>query len=311
MTITEIVSNPSLIPGNGGGGASAFFRNPAAVAGVFTAVGLLIATIIALLIWRARSRRRRNQLEHETAVAAIMDGRRSTGRLTLIDDDDEDGDDEPMSSTERSASELRRLSSRESRSQSDSHSSSHGRMSPIDSAGQMTFRTPFPPVSLLAASYNRRRSSSSHGHGGSGGRYQHLRTESVGPSRFDLGRNPSPPPQYSLDQYRDPFSDSPSVSYLLGAGGDNRFPPPPAIMDEFEPAPGTLPVPLSPNRAQRDLFTQKRGFGYDNPFSSTTSLGTGASTPRDLEVRNVFDEELGSVPKIGRRPVLGVHTYPS
>jgi len=86
-------------------------------------------------------------------------------------------------------------------------------------------------------------------------------------------------------------------------------PPPPAIMDEFEPMPPTF-TPLSPDRAQHDLLMQKREFSYDNPFASNASLNTGASTPKDLEVRNVFDEELGSVPKIRRKPMLGVHNYP-
>lgn len=313
VTVTKIVTNPSLIPGDGRGGASAFFRNKAAVAGVFATVGLFIVVIVCLLIWRARSRHKRNKLAHDTAVAAIMEGRRSTGRLTLIDDDEEDGGNRHTSSTGRPGSGQGRPPSHGSGSHSNSYSSSNGREGPNDSAGQMTSRTPFPPVSLLAASYNRRRSSSSHGHGesngGNGGRYQHLRTESAGPSQLDFGRGSGSPPQYSQD-YRDPFSDPPSVTFLLGTKDEKRPPPPPAIMDEYEPESSTLAAPIPPSRAQRDLFAQKREFGYENPFSSTTSLNTGASTPKDWEVRNVFDEEFGSVPKIRKKPMLAVHSHP-
>jgi len=295
VTITKIVSNPSLLPGGGRGGASAFFRNKGAVAAVFTTVGLFAVAIICLFIWRAKLRHRRKKRAHENAVAEIMEGRRSTGRLTLIDDD-EDGGRHGHVPTERSGSGNGRVSSHGSHSHSNSHSSStNGRMSPNDSAGQMTYKTPFPPVSLLSASYNRRRSSSSHGNGG---RYQHIAEKS-----------PSPPPRFSQDYHRDPFSDSPS-SHLLGAGGGDRSPPPPAIMDEFDPASPTLTTPMFPGRAQRDLFTRKREFGFDNPLSSTISLNTGASTPKDLEVRNVFDEEFGSVPKIRRKPVLAVQNAP-
>jgi len=177
----------------------------------------------------------------------------------------------------------------------------------------MTSQTPFPPVSLLAASYNRRRSSSSHGHDrsgrGSSGRYQNIRTDSVGPSQTEFGVKSPSPPLFSHDYHRDPFSDSPSVAFLLGAKGDNKSPHP-AIMDEFEPIPPTLVPPVSPDRAQHDLFAQKRGFGYNNPFSSDTSLNTGTSTPKDLEVRNVFDEEFGSVPRIRRKPMLSVQNHP-
>jgi hypothetical protein len=98
------------------------------------------------------------------------------------------------------------------------------------------------------------------------------------------------------------------VPFLFGKKGENRLSPPPGIMDELGPASPTLAALISPNRAQRDLFAQKREFGYDVP-PSPTSLNTGASTPKDLEVRNVFDEELGSVPKIRRKPMLGVHNY--
>ena len=308
VTVTRVVTNPSLLPGDRGGGASAFFRNRAAVAGVFAAIGLVIVVVSCLLIWNFRSRHKRKRLAHEDAVAAIMEGRRSTGRLTLIDDDEDDGGFGYASSTEHSGSGHGRVSMQ---SHSNSYSSSNGRMSPIDSAGQMTSQTPFPPVSLLAASYNRRRSSSSHGHGGSGrgndGRYQHPRTGS-GQTEFGV-KILNPPSRLSHDYHRDPFSDPPSVAFLLGAKGDNRSPHP-AIMDEFDPVPLTLAPPVPPDRAQHDLFVQKRGFGYDDPFSSNTSLNTGTSTPKDLEVRNVFDEELGSVPKIRRKPMLSVHNNP-
>lgn len=306
VTVTKTISNyPSLLPGDGGGGTSAFFRNKAAVGGVFAAVGLIIIATSCLLIWNFRSRHKRKRLAHDNAVAATMDGRRSTGRLTLIDDDEDGGGHEHASSTEYSGSGHGRVSMHSS---SSSYSGSNGRMSPNDSAGQMTSQTPFPPVSLLAASYNRRRSSSSQGYGGgNGGRYQHFRTGSGGPSQMELGTKN--PPRFSHDYHRDPFSDPPSVVFLLGTKGDNRSPHP-AIMDEFEPVPPTLASPISPDRAQHPSFAQKRGFGYDNPFSSNTSLNTGTSTPRDLEVRNVFDEELGSVPKIRRKPMLSVHNHP-
>jgi len=308
VTVTKVVTNPSLLPGDRGGGASVFFRNRAAVAGVFAAVGLVIVVVSCLLIWNFRSRHKRKRLAHENAVAAIMEGRRSTGRLTLIDDDEDDGSYVHASSTEHSGSGHGRVSIQ---SRSNSYSSSNGRMSPNDSAGQMTSQTPFPPVSLLAASYNRRRSSSSHGHGGGGdGRYQHLRAGSHGPNQTEFGvKITGPPPRFSHDYHRDPFSDTPSVAFLLGAKGDNRSPHP-AIMDEFDPVPPTLVPPVSPDKVQHDLFAQKRGFGYDNPFSSDTSLNTGTSTPKDLEVRNVFDEELGSVPRIRRKPMLSVHNNP-
>ena len=297
VTVTRIVSNPSLLPGGGRGGASAFFHNKAAVAAVFTIVGLFIVAIIGCLIWRSKSRHQRRRSEHDSAVAEIMEGRRSTGRLTLIDDEDERAGRGHASSMDRSTSGHGHVSSHGSHSHSNSYSSSNGRISPYDSAGQVTSRAPFPPVSLLSASYNRRRSSSSHGHGG---RYQHISEKC-----------PSPPPRFSQDYYRDPFSDSPSVTFQLGTRGENRSgPPPPAIMDEFEPALPTLAPPIFPDRAQRDLFTQKREFGFDNPISSTASLNTGASTPKDLEVRNVFDEEFGSVPKIRRKPMLSVHNAP-
>jgi len=306
VTVTKVVSNPSLLPGDGGGGASTFFRNKAAIAGVFAAVGLIIIATSCLLIWNFRSRHKRKRLAHDNAVAAITDGRRSTGRLTLIDDDEDGGGYEHASSMEHSGSGRGSLSMHSS---SSSYSGSNGRMSPNDSAGQMTSQTPFPPVSLLAASYNRRRSSSSQGYGGgNGGRYQHFRTGSGGPSQTELWMKS--PPRFSHDYHRDPFSDSPSVAFILGTKGDNRSPPYPAIMDGFEPAPPTLASPISPSRVQRASFAQKRGFGYDNPFSSNTSLNTGTSTPRDLEVRNVFDEEFGSVPKIRRKPMLSVHNHP-
>ena len=311
MTVTKVASNPSLLPGDGGGGASAFFRNKAAVAGVFAAVGLVIVVVSCLLVWNFRSRHKRKRLAHDNAVADFMEGRRSTGRLTLIDDDEDDGSYGHASSTENSGSGHGRVSTH---STVNSHTSSNGRMSPNDSAGQMTSQTPFPPVSLLAASYNRRRSSSSHGHGGSGWgsgeRYQHLRTGSGGPSQTEFGMKSPGPPRFSHDYHRDPFSDSPSVTFLLGTKRDGRSPPHLAIMDEFEPVPPTLVSPISPGRAKHDLFTQKREFGYNNPFSSNTSLSTEASTPKDLEVRNVFDEELGSVPKIRRKPMLSVHNHP-
>ena len=309
VTTTKIVSNPSLLPGDRDGGASAFFRNKAAVAGVFAAVGLVIIVTSCLLIWNFRSRHKRKRLAHDNAVAALMEGRRSTGRLTLIDDDEYDGGYRHASSTEHSGHG--RVSMH---SLSSSYSSSNGGMSPHDSAGQMTSQTPFPPVSLLAASYNRRRSSSSHGHGGFGGgnvgRYQHLRTDSSGPSQTEFGMKSPTPPRFSHDYHRSPFSDSPSVAFLLGTKGDNRSPPHPAIMDEFEPVPPTLVPPIVPGRVQHDLFAHKREFGYDNPFSSSTSLNTRASTPKDLEVRNVFDEEFGSAPKIRRKPMLSVHNHP-
>jgi hypothetical protein len=313
VTTTKVVSNPTLLPGDRGGGASAFFRNKAAVAGVFAAVGLVIIVTSCLLVWNFRSRHKRKRLAHDNAVAAIIEGRRSTGRLTLIDDDEDDGSYGRASPTEHSGSGHGRVSTRSS---SYSYSSSNGRMSPNDSAGQMTSQTPFPPVSLLAASYNRRRSSSSHGHGGSGkgsdGRYQHLRAGSGGPSQTEFGvKIPSPPPlpRFSHDYHRDPFSDLPSVTFLLGTKGDNRSPQP-AILGEFEPVPPTLIPPVSPDRSQHDLVAQNRGFGYNNPFSSNTSLNTGDTTPKDLEVRNVFDEELGSVPKIGRKLMLSVQNHP-
>lgn len=306
MTITEIISNPSLLPGGGGGGASAFFRNKGAVAGVFTTVGLFVIGIICLLIWHFRSLHKRNRLAHDNAVAAVMEGRRSTGRLTLIDDDEGYGGHGRADSTSGHG----RASSHGSHSHSNSNSSSNRRMDPNDSAGQMTSRTPFPPVSLLEASYNRRRSSSSQGHGrpsgSSGGRYQHFRAESAGPSQLDLKNTPSPPPRFPQDHYRDPFSDSPSVTFLLGTKDEQGSPSPPAIMDEFEPELPTFTAPVYPDRAQRDSSAHRREFGHDNPFSSTTSLNTGASTPRDWEVRNVFDEELGSMPKIRRKPKLTV-----
>jgi len=84
----------------------------------------------------------------------------------------------------------------------------------------------------------------------------------------------------------------------------------PAIMDEFEPVSPTLGVPISPDKARYDLFAQKRGFGYQNLCPSDASLNTGASTPKDLEVRNVFDEEFGSVPTMRRKPMLAVHSHP-
>ncbi|KAF9650618.1 hypothetical protein BDM02DRAFT_1350695 [Thelephora ganbajun] len=312
VTVTKILRNPSLIPGGRDGGASAFFRDEGAVAGVFTAIGLVAVMITCLVVWYLRSRHKLRRLAHDNAVAATMEGRRSSGRLTLIDDED-DGHGH-AGSTGRHNSGSGRVSSRGSHSHSNSHSSSNGRMSPNDSAGQMTPQTPFPPVSLLAASYNLRRSSSSHGHGGfgggSGGRYQHLRTGSDGPSQLNLGKNPSPPSRFSQDYHRDPFSDPPSVTFLLGAKGDNRLPPPPTIMDEFGAVPPTFAAPISPGRAQRDLFAQKREFGNDNPTSSNTSLNTGASTPKDWEVRNVFDEVLGSIPKIRKKPMLAVQNNP-
>ena len=299
VTVTKIVSNPSLLPGGGRDGASAFFRNKGAVAAVFTIVGLFVVAMICLCIWRAKLRHRRKKLAHDHAVAGILEGRRSTGRLTLIDDDEDGGHHGHTSSMERSISAQGRVSSHGSHSHSNSYSSSNGRMSPHDSAGQMTYKTPFPPVSLLQASYNRRRSSSSHGHGG---RYQHI-TEKC----------PSPPPRFSQDYYQDPFSDSPPTLQHLGTKGRNRSPPPPAIMDEFDPGSPTSPTvttPMFPGRAQHDLFAKRREFGFDNPFSSNVSLNTGASTPKDLEVRNVFDEEFGSVPKIRRKPMLAVQNAP-
>jgi hypothetical protein len=285
VTITEILSNPSLLPGDHGGGASAFFRMKGAVIAVFTGVGLVIVAGLWLLIWYLRSRHKRRKIEHDNMVAAILDGRRSSGRLTLIDDDEDDSDNRHPSLTH-----------------SNSHSTSHGRMSPIDSAGQDTSQAPFPPVSLLAASYNRRKSSSSQGHGGSGGgRYHHLRTEPDGGNR-----SPSPPPRFSHEYYRDPFSDPPSVPFLLGRKVDNKTAPSPAIMDEFDPAPLALTTPISPDKERHDLFAHRREFGKDNRASSNESLHTGTSTPKDWEVRNVFDEEFGSIPQMRRKPILSV-----
>lgn len=312
VTVTRIISNPSLIPGDNGGGASAFFSNKAAVAGVFAAVGFVTVVTLCLLIWIFRSRRERRRLAHDNAVAAILEGRRSTGRLTLIDDDEDDGGYGHASSAGYSASGHGDMFTH---SPSNSYSSSNGRMTPNDSAGQMTSKTPFPPVSLLAASYNRRRSSSSQGPGGfggdSGGWHQHLRTDSGGPSQMEFGiKSLSLPLRFSQDYDPDPFSSSPPVTFLLGTNGGSRSPPHPVIMDEFEPVSLTLPSPISPGRVQHNLFAQKGEFGYDNPHSSNTSLNTGCSTPKDLEVRNVFDEELGSVPKITRKQMLSVQNHP-
>lgn len=288
ITVTEILSNPSLLPGDPGGSASAFFHMKGAVIAVFTAVGLVIIAGFWLLMWYLRSRHKRRKNEHDNVVAAILDGRRSSARLSLIDDDEDDsGNGHPGLMDP---------------SHSHSNSSSTGRMSPIDSAGQLASKTRFPPVSLLSASYNGRKNSPPQGRGGSnGGRYQHLRAGSDGGKK-----SPSPPPRLSQEYYRDPFSGSPSVPFLLGSTGVNRSPPPPAIMDEFYPAPLTLTDPISPDRERRDLFAQRRDFGNDNPASSTESLHTGASTPRDWEVRNVFDEEFGSVPRMRRKPMLSV-----
>ena len=288
VTITEILSNPSLLPGDHGGGASAFFHMRGAVIAVFTAVGLVVVAGLSLLIWYLRSRHKRKRIEHDNVVAAILDGRRSSVRLSLIDDDDDDSGNLHPSFTDRSHSDP-------------TPASGNGRMSPIDSAGQMDSVTRFPPVSLLAASYNRRKSSSSQGHGVSGGgRYEHLRSMSGGGIR-----SPSPPPRFSQEYYRDPFSDPPSMPILLGAKDSSRLPPPPAIMDEFDPTLPNLSTPISPDRARSELYAQRKEFGNDNPASSTESLHTGI-TSKDWEVRNVFDEELGSIPKIRRKPMLSV-----
>ena len=309
VTVTSIMSIPSLLPGDRGGGASAFFRNKAAVAGVFTTVGLVIVAIFCFLICYLRSRHKRRRLAYDNAVAAITEGRRSTGRLTLIDDDEDDGSYGDGSSTDRSASGHGRASTHSN------YSSSNGRMSPIDSAGQMTSKTPFPPVSLLAASYNRRRSSSSYGRGGPGEGsnsrlYQYLRTSSGSPTLMEFGKkNSSSPPLFSRDHHRDPFSDPPSVTFLIGTKGGNRSPRRPATMDGSGSVPLTLTTPTSPSRAQRDPFAYKRELDHDDPFSSNTSLDMGAGTPKDWEVRNVFDEEFGSVPTIRRKPMLAVQNH--
>lgn len=288
VTVTEILSNPSLLPGDHGGGASAFFQMKGAVIAVFTTIGVVIFAGLWLLIWYFKSRHRRRKIEHDNVVAGTLDGRRSSGRLSLIDDDDDDSGNGHPGLTNPSHSY--------------SDSTSTGRMSPIDSAGLMTSRPRFPPVSLLAASYYQRKSSGSQRRGGSGGgRYQHLRTESDGGRK-----SPSPPPQISQEYRQDPFSGSSSVPLLLGSKGGNTSPSSPAIMDEFDPTPLTLAEPISPESERRDLYAQRREFGNENPSSSTESLQTGASTPRDWEVRNVFDEELGSVPKIRRKPLLSV-----
>lgn len=258
-----------------------------AVIAVFTAVGLVFVAGLWLLIWYLRSRHRRQKIEHDNVVAAILDGRRSSVRLSLIDDDEDSSTNLHPSFTDRS--------------HSDPTPDTNGGMSPIDSAGQFASKTQFPPVSLLAASYNRRKSSSSQGHGGSGrGQYHHLRNVS------NEGRSPSPPPRFSHEYYRDPFSDSPSAPTLAGAKGSGKPPPPPAIMDEFDPTPLTLALPISPTTARRELYAQRKEFGSDHPASSNESLHTGVSTSKDWEVRNVFDEELGSVPKMRRKPMLSV-----
>lgn len=288
VTVTEILSNPSLLPGDHGGGASAFFHMKGAVIAVFTAVGLVVVAGLFLLAWYLRSRHKRKRIEHDNIVAAILDGRRSSARLSLIDDDDDSGNGQP-GLTDRS------------QSYSDSISTT-GRMSPFDSAGQVASKLRLPPVSLLAASYNQRKSAPSQSRGrSSGGRYQHLRTESDGRKK-----SPSPPPRFSQEYYRDPFSGSPSVPFLLGSTSNKRSPPTPAIMDEFDPASLVLAEPISPDRERQDLFAQRKEFGNYNPASSTESLPTGASTPKDWEVQNVFDEELGSVPKIRRKLMLSV-----
>ena len=287
VTVTEILSNPSLLPEGHGGGASAFFHMKGAVIAVFTAVGLVAVAGLWLLIWYLRSRHKRRKIEHDNVVAAILDGRRSSVRLSLIDDDEDDSGNLRPSLTEHS--------------HSDPTSSSGGRMSPIDSAGQMASKTRFPPVSLLSASYNRRKSSSSQGNGGSGGQYQHLRTGSNGGRK-----SPSPPPRFSQEYYRDPFSDAPSVPLLHGTRGGSRSQPPPAIMDEFDPEPLTLLAPISPDKARRELYAQRKEFGADNPASSNESLHTGVTTPRDWEVQNAFDEELGSIPRMRKKPMLSV-----
>lgn len=288
ITVTEILSNPSLLPGDGGSGASAFFRMRGAVIAVFTAVALVIIAGLWLLIWYLRSRHKRRKMDHDNVVAAILDGRRSSVRVSLIDDDeDESGNGNPGLTNP---------------SHSYTDSTSTGRMSPIDSAGQMVSQTRFPPVSLLAASYNQRRSSSSQGRRrSSGGQYQHLRTESGG-----RNKSPSPPPRFSQEYYRDPFSSSPSVPLLPGPNDEKRPPAPPAIMDEFDPASLTLADAISPDRERRDLFAHRKEFGKDGPSSSTESLHTGVSTSKGWEVQNLFDEELGSVPRMRRKPMLSV-----
>ncbi|KAF9792576.1 hypothetical protein BJ322DRAFT_1103066 [Thelephora terrestris] len=287
VTVTEILSNPSLLPDGHGGGASAFFHMKGAVIAVFTAVGLVIVAGLWLLFWYLRSRHKRRKIEHDNIVAAILDGRRDSVRLSLIDDDEDYSGNIRPSLTDHSYS--------------DPASSSHGRTSPFDSAGQMAPKNRFPPVSLLAASYNQRKRSSSQGNRGSGGQYQHLRARSDG-----AGRSPSPPPRFSQEYYRGPFSDAPAVPVLLGTRGDNIPAPLPAIMDEFDPEPLSLTAPISPDRARRELYAQRKELGADNPASSNESLHTGVSTRKDWEVRNVFDEELGSVPQMRRKPMLSV-----
>lgn len=255
-----------------------------AVIAVFTAAALVIAAALWLLFWYRRSRHKRRKREHDSVIAAIMDGRRSSGRLSLIDDDEVGNANMQQSFSDRS--------------HSDPNSTSNGRMSPIDSAGQTAAQTRFPPVSLLAASYNRRKSSSSQGHGGV--RYQHLRSNSDGGRR-----SPSPPPRFSQEYYQDPFSDSPPVPFI-SAKADKKSPPNPAIMDEIDPVPVSLTAPISPDQALQELYMQKKDFGSPHPGSSNESIHTGVSTRRDWEVRHVFDEELGSVPKMRRKPMLSV-----
>ena len=64
-----------------------FFRNTAAVAGVFILVGLAVASIILWIFFAIRSRRRTLRLDHDSAVSATL-AAAGFHRAPLDDDDD-------------------------------------------------------------------------------------------------------------------------------------------------------------------------------------------------------------------------------
>lgn len=91
ITVTQIINNPTLIPGSGHGGASAFFQNKAAVTGVFVVVGLAATAVVFFVAFCFRRKRKNRLRDHDTAVAATM-AELGFRRQALIDA----GDDHPV-----------------------------------------------------------------------------------------------------------------------------------------------------------------------------------------------------------------------
>lgn len=114
ITVTQIINNPTLIPNDGRGGASAFFQDKGAVTGVFVVVGIAATAILVSVFYYFHRKRKKRKLEYDTAVAATLE-EHGFGRQSLIGPDDVRPTSGPRSLTtptgSGSSSDTRRTSS--------------------------------------------------------------------------------------------------------------------------------------------------------------------------------------------------------